>query len=126
VAVESKLLLGKHLQKLRRDRDISQEELAARIGIDPKSLSRLERGAHYPSLETLDRIRLELGLGWRDIFAFDKRQSIEELRAELASWLQGATHRELARVASTIKSETIVTDRSGIDAVSEAGQQRLD
>lgn len=103
--MDSKLLLGKHLQKLRRDRNVSQEELAARIGIDPKSLSRLERGAHYPSLETLDRIRTELGLSWRDVFEFDKTPSIEELRAELVYLLQSADHQQLALIAITIKNQ---------------------
>ena len=45
--------LGERMQALRADRDVTQEVLAARIGISQKYLSELERGAKSPSWQTL-------------------------------------------------------------------------
>ena len=41
------------MQTLRSDRDLTQEVVAARIGISQKYLSELERGAKSPSWQTL-------------------------------------------------------------------------
>ena len=41
------------MQTLRADRDLTQEVVAARIGISQKYLSELERGEKSPSWETL-------------------------------------------------------------------------
>jgi transcriptional regulator with XRE-family HTH domain len=45
--------LGERMQALRADRDVTQEVLAARIGISQKYLSELERGAKAPSWQVL-------------------------------------------------------------------------
>jgi transcriptional regulator with XRE-family HTH domain len=45
--------LGERMQALRADREVTQEVLAARIGISQKYLSELERGAKAPSWQTL-------------------------------------------------------------------------
>src|SRR5437868_5360193 len=45
--------LGARMQALRADRDLTQEVVAARIGISQKYLSELERGEKSPSWETL-------------------------------------------------------------------------
>ncbi|HEU4727281.1 MAG TPA: helix-turn-helix domain-containing protein [Kofleriaceae bacterium] len=45
--------LGERIQALRAERELTQEALAARIGISQKYLSELERGAKAPSWQTL-------------------------------------------------------------------------
>lgn len=47
--------IGEKLLKYRRDRGITQKELALRIGIDPSTLSRLERGKGNRSFEKVVR-----------------------------------------------------------------------
>jgi len=44
---------GARLQTLRRERDLTQEEIAQKSGISQKYLSELERGEKVPSWETL-------------------------------------------------------------------------
>lgn len=45
--------LGERIQQLRRERGLTQEELAQACGISQKYLSELERGGKAPSWETL-------------------------------------------------------------------------
>ena len=50
------------------------------IGIDPNSVSRIECGVHYPSLETLEKIAKVLKVEMRDLFLFNNKESAEEMR----------------------------------------------
>lgn len=96
-------LLGGRVQVLRKRKGLSQEELASRIDIDTKSLSRLERGAHYPALETLDRIRVELGVELKDFFDFDGRPSAEELRDFLLRTTSKADYSTLVKMVDAVR-----------------------
>ncbi|WP_083444853.1 helix-turn-helix domain-containing protein [Herbaspirillum rhizosphaerae] len=96
-------LVGKRVQLLRKRKGYSQEALAGRIGIDTKSLSRLERGAHYPSLETLDRIRLELDVELKDFFDFTNEPSAEEMRDYLIRTVSSADYSALVQMVSVVR-----------------------
>jgi len=50
------LLVGSRIRTLRRDRSLTQAELANRIGIQQSDLCRMENGEYKVSLETLFRI----------------------------------------------------------------------
>ena len=77
---DTKQAVGVQIQSLRKHRNVSQEELAARVGIDAKSLSRIERGVHYPSLDTLEKIQVELDVELMDFFDFSGIESVQEMR----------------------------------------------
>ncbi len=44
---------GKRLTVARREKGLSQEQLAARLGVTPQAVSKWERGSGYPDLEML-------------------------------------------------------------------------
>ncbi len=63
VALDSRAVrvaIGRRLRKLRRERGISQEQLARRAGMHTPVISRLERGAREPRATML--LRLSHGL----------------------------------------------------------------
>jgi transcriptional regulator with XRE-family HTH domain len=99
-----KKLIGERVRTLRNRRNLSQEVLAGRVGIDMKSLSRLERGAHYPSLETLEKIQVELGVELKDFFDFEKFPSADEMRDFLIRAARDADYATLERMSSAVKS----------------------
>lgn len=45
--------MGKVLKKARKDRRLTQEEVAEKVNITPNYYARIERGEVSPSLETL-------------------------------------------------------------------------
>ena len=51
-----KLYLGKNLRQLRRDRDLTQEELAEVLGVSYQSVSRWENDTCYPDMELIPMI----------------------------------------------------------------------
>ena len=48
-----KLNIGENLRKLRREKDLTQEQLAELLGVTFQSVSRWETGATYPDIELL-------------------------------------------------------------------------
>lgn len=59
--------VGLNVQKLRRERGLSQEELAHRAAIHQTYLSGVERGKRNPSLLVLERIAGALGADIEDL-----------------------------------------------------------
>lgn len=57
-----KLLIGENLRRLRRERDITQEELAEVLGVSYQSVSRWENGACYPDMELLPTLAAFFGV----------------------------------------------------------------
>jgi transcriptional regulator with XRE-family HTH domain len=49
-------LVGKRIRQLRKDRDLTQAELASRVGVQQSDLCRMETGEYKVSLETLFKI----------------------------------------------------------------------
>lgn len=49
-------LVGRRIRQLRKDRNLTQAELASRVGIQQSDLCRMETGEYKVSLETLFKI----------------------------------------------------------------------
>lgn len=102
---DNKKLLGQKVRQLRKQNGYSQERFAELIGIDPNSVSRIECGVYYPSLDTLEKIAKVLKVEMRDLFLFSSKESAEELRTYLvqtASELDVEKLREVVRAVRKI------------------------
>ncbi|TDH58207.1 XRE family transcriptional regulator [Dankookia rubra] len=55
-------VLAHNLRQLRRDRGLSQEELALRAGIDRTYVSSLERGIYSATIDMVGKLAQELGV----------------------------------------------------------------
>lgn len=102
---DNKKLLGQKVRQLRKHHKYSQERFAELVGIDPNSVSRIECGVHYPSLDTLEKIAKVLKVEMRDLFLFSSKESAEELRTYLvqtASELDVEKLREVVRAVRKI------------------------
>jgi transcriptional regulator with XRE-family HTH domain len=62
------LLVGSRIRSLRKDRALTQADLAARIGIQQSDLCRMENGEYKVSLETLFKILSIFEMNIADFF----------------------------------------------------------
>lgn len=73
----SRAVLARNLRSLRTSRNLSQEELAHRAGIDRTYVSDLERQVYAASVDVLDAIANVLGVRAADLidedFAVDRQ-----------------------------------------------------
>jgi len=70
---EIKQKFGKRLRYLRRQKDLTQEQLAEKVGISVEFLSNLERGINGPSFETLEKLSVTLEVELKNLFDFDEK-----------------------------------------------------
>lgn len=59
--------LGTKLKQLRKERKITQEELAERANLDPKSIIQIESGKRNPTLKTINKIARSLETSVSDL-----------------------------------------------------------
>ncbi len=60
--------IGKKIQKRRKEMELSQEELAEKIGVSRAYMGFIEQGRNAPSLEVLEKIAKHLKLPISDLF----------------------------------------------------------
>lgn len=66
-AVDIGVIFGEVLRRHRSEKNISQEELAHRAGVDRTFVSRLERGIRQPTITTMIGIGQALGVRAADL-----------------------------------------------------------
>jgi DNA-binding XRE family transcriptional regulator len=65
--------IGATIRILRRQRRLSQERLAGKIGISRPSITKLESGKAVPSLAKLPRVAVALGIDIAEVFQLIRR-----------------------------------------------------
>ena len=60
-------VLGKKIRKRRNELDLTQEELADKVGISRVYIGYIEQGRHAPSLEVLEKIAKALNIRLSDL-----------------------------------------------------------
>jgi len=58
---------GENVARLRQALNITQEQLAERVGVSARYLQSVEAGEYWPSLPALVRFRSELRASWNDL-----------------------------------------------------------
>lgn len=60
-------VLGKKIQRQRKKMNLTQEELAEKVGISRAYMGYIEQGRNIPSLEVLHKIAKNLNISLREI-----------------------------------------------------------
>lgn len=102
---DAKKLLGQRIKVIRKQKHMTQEQLAEKVGVDARHISRLETGAHYPSMETLELIARELERPMADLLSFPKDKDSEEaMRFFLIDLGRTLELEELRRVVRVVRA----------------------
>lgn len=65
----SKLEFGRKIQKLRKNKDFTQEELAELLRISRTHMGHIEQGRKSPSMELMEKIARVLKVQVKDLFS---------------------------------------------------------
>ena len=88
-------LVGKRIKNIREAKHIKQVELANMIEIEPTNLSKIEKGAHFPKDETINKILKALDVDIKDLFYFEHIQEKTELLKNINKILADAKTEDL-------------------------------
>ena len=83
-----KQILGEKIKRKRKQRGLTQEQLAEKIDISTRNLSNIEIGLNYPKAETLEKILKSLNITTEELFANNHIKSKEELVSEIKKYVE--------------------------------------
>ena len=101
----AKELLGARIREVRKARQLSQERLAEKVGLEPKQISRIEGGKSSPSMDTLEAIARELQVDMKDLLDYQHLQEeepIEDQALRLLHMMDDKTKRLAIRLLRTL------------------------
>ena len=81
----SKLQIGEQIKKYRVLRGMTQNDLAEKIGITEKQISKIETGVHYPMFENFVKIMDVLGVQMKD-FDYEIANCSDEYEKDAFLW----------------------------------------
>lgn len=77
--------IGKKIRLLRKNNDITQDKLAAYLGVTPQAVSRWESEICYPDIETLPQIADFFGVSMDELLCYDSVQKESKIKEYLKS-----------------------------------------
>ncbi len=78
-----KKLLGKKIKLIRKERKLTQEQLAELVDIGTPNISYIENGKFAPSNETLQKIAKALDVSPSELYNFDEFKNVNDIKKEL-------------------------------------------
>ena len=101
--MDNKLLeIGQRIQKYRKQKNLTQEQLAEITGISQKHISRLERGIHTPHFDMIIKIAKALDVP-ADAFIEDlSEDNINIFLQHIKGDLEGMSQNQLSLIKDTI------------------------
>lgn len=82
------------IQKARKQKGLKQSELAEKIGISEKHLSKIETGKNYPALDNFLKIIEVLGLSLKD-FGVDSTDATSINKIKLQKLINTASEKQI-------------------------------
>lgn len=90
------------MRALRRERNLTQEQLAERANVHPTYVTRIEGGRSLPALDVLARLAAALGVSTIDLVRVieepERAADAERIRQEIGRLLDGASQQQLALI----------------------------
>ena len=84
--------IGSFLKKLRKEKGITQEELAEKIGIGTSNISYIENGKFAPSIENFAKIAEVLGVEPSELYKFSHHKTLDEIKQEFFQAMETDEH----------------------------------
>lgn len=75
-----KKIIGEKISSLRKEKSLTQKELADRLGVTDKAISKWETGVHFPDIAIMEKLAKELGLTVSELLGLEQATSEEVIK----------------------------------------------
>ena len=99
-------VIGNIIKKHRKKLGITQYELATKVGVDPKYISRIETGMSYPSLSVVERIFDILNVNIGYLFEEEKETDKNKIISIINDDLKNTTVNNLLIIKDIVRTIT--------------------
>ncbi len=94
--------LARNISCRRKALDVTQAQLAEKLGVETETLSRFERGKHLPSLATLERLAGLLQITVGELLA-EQPKTAEDDAIVISSWISHLNQQDRVFVKAILK-----------------------
>lgn len=98
-----KELLGKRIKELRKQKGYTQDYLAEKLKIEPRQLSKLETGKHYPSFETIIALLETFDITFEELISFEHLNSANDIRKTLLKDIENIDDNKIQSVYKILR-----------------------
>lgn len=98
-----KELLGKRIKELRKQKGYTQDYLAEKLKIEPRQLSKLETGKHYPSFETIIALLETFDITFEELISFEHLNSANDTRKTLLKDIENIDDSKIQNVYKILR-----------------------
>lgn len=70
---------GSNLARLRKERGLTQQELAEQLGMNKQTISNIEKGKSYPTFRNLEKISQTLNASHVQLFGSPKEVTVSDI-----------------------------------------------
>lgn len=102
--MDNKKKLGKRIKELRKQKGLTQEQLAEFINMEQNSISIIESGRNFPTLATLEKIANILNVNLSDFFNYEYLDDIELVKQSVQEGLQVMDDNQIRQIYKYIKN----------------------
>jgi transcriptional regulator with XRE-family HTH domain len=107
-------LIGARMRELRKDQDLTQEDIAEKADLNPNYYGRIERGEINVTIETLSKIAQALKVQISTFFVFEEPRAKPESEKEIRSKLKRLVDKKKPEELQTLSAiaQVLFTSRS--------------
>lgn len=95
--------LGEKIKRIRKSKNITQEQLAEMIDISSRNLSGIELGNYFVKAETLEKILKALDVTTEELFSNDHLKEKSELLKEINIYLKKFNQSKVEYIYKMVK-----------------------
>ena len=97
-------LFGLRVKELRKKCNMTQEQLAEKLGVFQKQIGNIETGTTFTTMANLEKLAKALKVDISDLFCFKHHQTKEELISEINMLINQATKEQIQTIYKISKN----------------------
>lgn len=99
-------LFGKRIKELRKQRNLTQEELSEKLGVFQKQIGNIETGTTFTTMANLAKLAEVFDVDIKDLFEFDHQKPRAEIVEEINDLMAVSSDEKLKTIYRIIKDIT--------------------
>ncbi len=99
-------LFGKRIKELRKQRNLTQEELSEKLGVFQKQIGNIETGTTFTTMTNIVKLAQVFDVDIKDLFEFNHQKPRVEIIKEIEDLIANSSDKQLKTIYRIVKDIT--------------------